>query len=292
MSGYKKFLTVGMAILVAFASISTANSASTAKPYWACLKSGLLSKVATVKPSCAKPAIAIQLSTAGEKGPNGDPGAQGLKGDTGAQGLPGMKGAPGSGGFLFESTSGETYPALNADILADGQQFYKRLLDTNVFAKVSETFGYFEFENTTTYGGNSNVDKIQPSDLFSRGKWYLSAGCSSVPVYPKYPWDKELLYLQAERPYDEGFLIEVGATGHTWSDVKSVSLKKGQYDWWLNEGNTPAPEDICLEITDIKKFTEDNYQYYDGDVPAVTYSLGSQSLIEVRGYAANRATGN
>ena len=294
MSGYKKFLTVGVAILVAFATISTANSASTAKPYWACLKSGLLTKVGTVKPSCAKPAIAIQLSTAGALGIKGDPGAQGLKGDTGAQGLPGMKGAPGSGGFLFESTTGETYPALSADIFTDGSQFYKRLPSTSFFAKAKEVRGKFEFENTTKYNQQSpnSYSVINAAELLGfYSRWYVTPGCASTPLKAYYYSGNKPLYMEAEFGLT-GFLVEVGNSGHTMSQVKSVFLRKGTTDWTLNGGDEPATEDTCIEINNAQNFFESKSQFYDGTVPLVTYSLNNVSLIEVNRLASNRAPVN
>jgi hypothetical protein len=100
-----KFLAAGVAVLLSVATISvTAYSASTAKPYWACLKSGMLSKVGTSKPTCTKPAVAIQLSLPGTQGLKGETGNPGLKGDTGVPGLKGDTGAPGKSGGLIAKT--------------------------------------------------------------------------------------------------------------------------------------------------------------------------------------------
>lgn len=94
----KKFLAAGAAVLLSVGAISAnAYSASTAKPYWACLKSGILSNVGTTKPRCSKPAVAIQLSTPGAQGLKGAKGAQGIQGIQGIQGVPGERGEAGPG---------------------------------------------------------------------------------------------------------------------------------------------------------------------------------------------------
>lgn len=81
-----------LGLMLGFAT-SQAISASPVKPYWACLKSGLLSKVGTTKPTCAKPGAAIQLST---------PGPQGVRGLTGPKGAAGPKGDTGEAGASVE----------------------------------------------------------------------------------------------------------------------------------------------------------------------------------------------
>ena len=115
-----KFRAAGVEVLLSVGAVSaTAYSASTVKPYWACLKSGILSKVGTVKPSCTKPAVAIQLSIPGPQGLKGDQGIQGIQGiqgPTGATGPQGIQGATGPQGI-------QGLPGVASGLTAKTEQF-------------------------------------------------------------------------------------------------------------------------------------------------------------------------
>ena len=184
-----------LGLMLGFAS-SQAISASAAKPYWACLKSGVLSKVGTTKPTCTKPAVAIQLSIPGPqglRGPTGPQGLQGIQGEVGPQGLQGIQGATGPQGLQgiqgatgpqgLQGIQGATGPQGQSGKLyaKTGQNtfevvdFYNRIvvLEDGVLAQLSSNGGVSSPWGEINEWGNRNM----VADLF-----FESWNCSGTPL--------------------------------------------------------------------------------------------------------------
>lgn len=289
-------------MLLSIATISaTAYSASTAKPYWACLKSGMLTKVGTSKPTCKKPAVAIQLSTPGAQGPKGDTGLQGPAGIQGLPGAQGLQGLPGEGNFVFESNTGDKYPALSSDALASGQDLYKRIPRTNFFAKAKDSFGQIIFDNMTDLNGYAPgrgvvlVDEI----FLNNRNYYLSPGCSSTPLKYHDPFETVFVNLQDiptgySSNSGHGVPIKFAVSGKTYKDVRSIFTAKGYPLLRKDNGfDQIAQEDTCEDTGDFatwykanmgRPLTED-----EKSVSLASYSWDNDAfpLIEVKGLTPN-----
>jgi len=309
-----------LGLMLGFAS-SQALSASTVKPYWACLKSGVLSKVGTTKPACTKPAVAIQLTMPGVKGATGPQGIQGLPGATGPQGIQGLPGATGPqgpqgiqglpgatgpqgiqgerglpGGFSIVDIEGNKLPALSKDILYKDGTWYKRLWNSNFFAPAVEKFGEFDYVGAVVYNSGNNVAGYRASDFDYPDRAFLTENCSGEPVRFAPAGHKAYLDVAENRGYE----LQLDFTGNSYQDVKSYQVLKGQVAWWYLDGGTPATETTCVNVGDLRTWYNSVlwrlYQMSALTTPqwnelsnskAFRFNLNLSPFIEVRNIVSN-----
>ena len=282
-----------LGLMLGFAS-SQALSASTVKPYWACLKSGVLSKVGTTKPACTKPAVAIQLTMPGVKGATGPQGIQGLPGATGPQGIQGERGLP--GGFSIVDIEGNKLPALSKDILYKDGTWYKRLWNSNFFAPAVEKFGEFDYVGAVVYNSGNNVAGYRASDFDYPDRAFLTENCSGEPVRFAPAGHKAYLDVAENRGYE----LQLDFTGNSYQDVKSYQVLKGQVAWWYLDGGTPATETTCVNVGDLRTWYNSVlwrlYQMSALTTPqwnelsnskAFRFNLNLSPFIEVRNIVSN-----
>ena len=287
-----KFLAATVVVLLSIATISaTAYSASASKPYWACLKSGMLTKVGTSKPTCVKPAVVIQLTIPGAQGPKGAEGAQGLQGiqglpgvagPQGIQGLPGVagpqgpKGAAGGQGpagvqglqgpqgtagiasFYFTDKQGARFPALSSEILSKDGAWYKRVRNTNFFAPAVNAYGEFIYDAQRWSSDMGEMLPISLSELVTPSELkFIAKNCVGKPVSFAPSGRSGWLNLEdgGESPF--GYPLSVQYTGNSFQDVKSYKVLKGQSAWWFGDGATAATEDVCVNVGNFRTWIDE-----------------------------------
>ena len=244
-------IALGSILSIAFFGAGAATYGAVSTGYWACLKSGNLSKVGTFKPSCAKGAAAIQL-----------PGQA-------------VQQAP-SGFFKTSATDGSRYFLLSwPSLFWKDDLFYKRLTD-DVLARASATG---DFQQAKIVDAPNPIVLENGVDNIT---YYLNADCRpDNKIVVRWALDSAPPSGLTQAYLENRILGSVSQIAN-YSALKSVSVAAGGRITWV-AARPIADKFTCLNTPDFRRFKDQirqsvsqapltDAQWNSGNIPADAYS--------------------